>query len=109
MNKIVKNALLDALGTFVYVVLVASLMSYLQANYQDMNDIVLITPIAMLMLFVFSAALTGFLVFGRPILMYLDGKKKDALSLLFWTLVFLFAITFIVFFVLLAMSIIYYG
>ena len=43
-------------------------------------------PIAMLMLLVFSAALTGALLFGQPVLWYLDGRKRDALSLLLATL-----------------------
>jgi hypothetical protein len=45
-----------------------------------------LAPIAMLLLFVFSAALTGFLVFGQPAILYLDGKKKEALTLLGYTL-----------------------
>lgn len=40
----------------------------------------------MLLLFVFSAALTGALIFGRPILWYLDGKKREAILLFFYTL-----------------------
>lgn len=49
-------------------------------------------PIIMLMLFVFSAAITGSLVLGRPILWYIDGKKKEAVHLLFSTLIFFFCI-----------------
>jgi uncharacterized membrane protein len=43
-------------------------------------------PMAMLMLFVFSAAVTSGLVLGRPIMWYLDGKKKEAIHLLVSTL-----------------------
>ncbi len=43
-------------------------------------------PIFVLMLLVFSAALTGALIFGRPVLWFLEGKKKDALLLLAYTL-----------------------
>lgn len=52
-------------------------------------------PISFLLLFVFSAALTGFLIFGKPTLMYIDGKKKEAVSLLINTLGIFFVITFI--------------
>ena len=38
-----------------------------------------------LMLFVFSALLTGYLVLGKPIMMYVDGQKKEAVRLLFYT------------------------
>ncbi len=49
----------------------------------------ILAPIALLMLFVFSAALTGFLIFGKPALMYIDGKKKEAVALLGYTLIIL--------------------
>lgn len=54
-------------------------------------------PIAMLMLFVLSAAITGSLVIGRPILLYLDGLKKEAVKMFLFTVGFMFAITVIVF------------
>ena len=40
----------------------------------------------MLMLFVFSAAFMSVVFFARPVTMYVDGQKKEALSLLAWTL-----------------------
>jgi len=43
-------------------------------------------PVAMLLLFVLSTAITGALVLGKPILLYLDNKKEDALKLFGWTL-----------------------
>lgn len=53
-----------------------------------------LVPITLLLLFVFSAALTNFLIFGKPVGLYVDGKKKETLSLLTYTLIFFFAITF---------------
>ncbi len=52
----------------------------------------LLIPICMLMLFVLSAAVMGILVFGQPILWYLDGKKQEAISLLMYTLGIFFCI-----------------
>jgi hypothetical protein len=60
------------------------------------NNTILI-PIAMLMLFVFSAAFTGILILGRPVMWYLDGKKKEAIYLLFYTLLVFFVVTLIAF------------
>ena len=54
----------------------------------------ILVPITLLMLFVMSASITGFLIFGKPVQVYLDGKKKEALSLLMQTLVFFSIITF---------------
>ncbi len=56
----------------------------------------------MLLLFVTSAAITGFLVFGKPAMLYIDGKKKEAISLLGYTIGMLFLITLIVFIFLIA-------
>src|SRR3989339_670691 len=91
MNKIVKIALLNSLATVVYVELIVLFMSFMQTRFSSSPETFFI-PIAMLLLFVFSAALTGSLVFGKPLMLYLDGKKKDALKLISWTLTFLFLI-----------------
>ncbi len=100
MKEITKYSLLDSLGTAVYIVLVASLIySLSNSGFQVGNA--LVVPIFMLMLFVFSAAFTGLLVFGRPVMWYLDGKKKEALSLLVYTLAILLIATIIAFLVLL--------
>jgi len=56
-------------------------------------------PVAMLMLFVLSATVVGSLVLGRPILMYIDGAKKQALEFLGFTVGWLFALTVLVFLV----------
>ncbi len=101
MNKTIKIAAIDSLATALYIILVASFMFYIQKTFPNNLPIVLI-PIAMLLLFVFSAALTGFLVFGKPVMLYLDGKKKQARSLLGYTLGFLLIITILVFIILIS-------
>lgn len=96
MQNILKRAFLNALGTAGYVVLVVLFVFSLQAFQQEPDTIFI--PMAMLMLFICSAAITGFLVFGKPIMLYVDGKKREAVSLLAHTLGILFIIT-IIFFV----------
>lgn len=49
-------------------------------------------PVIFLMLFVLSAAIVGALVLGRPILLYLDGAKSEALKFFGYTLGWLFVI-----------------
>ena len=100
MGKIIKRAFIDAIGTTLYIVLIASFIFYLQI-FSEQKDIIII-PIAMLLLFVSSAAITGFLVFGKPIMLYIDGKKKEAISLFTYTIVILFLITLIAFVFLIA-------
>ena len=96
MKRITKYALINSLGTAFYVILIVSLIYFLGNTLPGDNKTVF-APIAMLMLFVFSAAFTGSLMFGRPILWYLNGKKSEALSLFIYTLGIFLIITIIVF------------
>lgn len=103
MGMITRYAFINALGTALYVIIVASFI-YLAGEGVFGVGKTIFVPIAMLMLFVFSAAFTGTLVFGRPIMWYLDGKKREALSLLVYTLGIFLIITIIVFFFLIALT-----
>ena len=100
MDKIIKRAFIDSVGTAAYIVLVVSSIFSLQI-FASKEDIIII-PIAMLLLFVSSAAITGFLVFGKPVMLYIDGKKKEAVSLLGYTIGMLVLITLISFILLIA-------
>ncbi len=93
MKEIRKKAIVNALATALYIVAVGAFMYYGSLVKIGRANVILV-PIALLLLFVFSAALTGFLIFGKPAQMYLDGKKKEALSLLTYTLVSFSIITF---------------
>ncbi len=95
MEKVVKRAVVDAVSTFVYVVLVALFMSYFEGSAPQEDTVFVAIPI--LLLFVCSAAITGFLVFGKPVMLYLDGKKRESVLLLSYTLVILFVITLVAF------------
>lgn len=100
MNKLLQRAFLDAVGTAAYIVIVVVFIFSLQ-NFSGTEDVPII-PIAMLLLFVCSAAITGFLVFGKPVMLYLDGKKKEAVTLLGYTMVLLALITIVAFIFLIA-------
>lgn len=100
---ILKYAFVNAILTSLYISLVASFLFYgpHYFAFAGKPDTVF-APIMMLMLFVFSAAITATLVLGRPILWYMDGNKKDAISLLFYTLLVFFIIMLLAFTVLIA-------
>jgi hypothetical protein len=102
MKKILKYSLINGLGTSLYVILIASFIYYLGNSPFTQKDTIFI-PIAMLLLFVFSAAFTGILVFGKPLLWYLDGEKREAISLLFYTLIIFSMITLISFILLISL------
>jgi hypothetical protein len=96
MKKPVLHSLGHALLAGLYVLLVVQLISHAQAWFGNQENSILI-PLAMIMLFVLSATIVGALVLGRPTLMYLDGRKKEALEFFGYTLGWFFTLTLIAF------------
>ena len=82
-SKLMMLAVLDALGVAVYVFLVSLIMNYGSKIFGEKDTA--ITPIAVLLLFVLSALVTSSLVLGRPVMLYLDGQKKEGVKLLVYT------------------------
>ena len=78
------KSFLCALGTFVYIALVAFLMFNGKNVFGDVSSFMI--PVFMLLLLVISASITGLLVFGNPVRLYMDGHKKEAFTFLFSTL-----------------------
>lgn len=78
-----KTGFSNALGTVVYIVLVSTFMQNGERIFGKEDTIII--PIAILLLFVLSAIIVGYLVLGKPVMLYLDGKKKEAVSLLMMT------------------------
>jgi len=93
MKEIRKQAFVNSLLTSLYIVGVGLFLYYGTLMKFGRNNFT--APIAMLFLFVFSAALTSYLLLGMPARMYIDGKKKEALSLVTHTLGFFFGFTLI--------------
>jgi len=93
-SKLFLYGLTHALSTAIYIGLVAFLMQNAEKIFGKMNN--LMGPVAFLLIFVLSAAVTGALVLGKPVLMYLDNQKKEALKLFFYTLGWLLIITVII-------------
>ena len=92
--KIDRTAFKNAAFTALYIIVVASFMNYgSQIKLGRVNTV--LAPIALLMLLVTSASITGYLIFGKPVQLYIDTKKKEAISLLTHTLIYFSAITFV--------------
>lgn len=72
---------MHAAGVFVYVSFVAWLGFNSQKFFGGEPDNFL-TPLFVLLLFVISASITGLLVLGKPIHMYMNGLRKEAFTLL---------------------------
>lgn len=94
-TSIIKYALANGLWTALYVIIIGAFFFSAKNIFGSGPDNMLI-PVAMLLLFVFSAALTGGLVLGRPVLWYLDGRKNEAVKLFAYTLAVLFVVMILV-------------
>lgn len=83
-SSLIKKAALSALGVFAYVALLAALLQNIQRFVGEIQPGILAAA-ATLTLFIISACVTSSLVLLRPVLMYLEGSKKDALKLFSYT------------------------
>jgi len=102
-STLAKWGAIHALGVLVYASLLAIFFNQAN-NWFGKADQKIVTPVAALMLFVFSALVTGGLVLGKPLMLYLDGHKKEGVKLLFFTGIGLFVFMALVFVVLLIMK-----
>lgn len=92
-KKLLISSLRNALGTIVYVAIVSWIILNAEKIFGTMKNI--LGPIAFLLLFVTSAAITGFLVLGQPIMLYVDNNKQEAIKLFIFTVAWLFLFTLI--------------
>ncbi len=90
-SQLVKKSLINAVLTIIYVFLVALLMWKAEEIFGQMKNF--LGPFAFLLLFTLSAAIVGSLIIGKPIFLYLDGQKKEAVMLLLYTILWLFVAT----------------
>lgn len=86
-KKSLRTAFFLALGEVAYVTLVALFFFAMEKQFSNQSD----PPapfgfIIILMLFVISAAVSGALILGKPVLMYLDGKKRESMELFAFTI-----------------------
>ena len=87
-KKLIGLSFFFALGEGIYIFLVALVMR--NANQLFGNQPGILPIIAFLILFVLSAAVSGALILGKPTLLYLEGKKREALTFFGFTLGWMF-------------------
>lgn len=80
----------NAMGVFFYVMLVVWVITNGEKIFGQMQNFW--GPVAFLLLFVFSALVCGILVCGRPIYLWFDNAKKEAVKMLLFTAANLFVI-----------------
>ncbi len=79
-----KNPIINALAALLYIGGVASLVFYVPNTFDQVHSVVV--PVAFLSLFVFSAAIMGYIFFYQPLQLYLEGEKKAGVDLFLKTL-----------------------
>lgn len=83
-SSLFARGLLHSGGVLIYVLLLTTFFS--KANsWFGATDRDIFSPAGAMMMLVFSALVTGGLVLAKPLMMYIDGQKKEALKLLFFT------------------------
>lgn len=83
-SKLILRAILHSLGIFAYIFILAAFMNK-ASDWFGQNDQGVVAPIIFLLMFVFSALITGGLVLAKPVMLYVDGQKKDGVKLLIYT------------------------
>lgn len=83
-----KNPFINALAATAYISIAASIIYY--GPKESIPEPSVMIPIAILSLFVLSAAMMGYFFLYQPVLFLIEGKKEDATKLFLMT-VFSFA------------------
>lgn len=82
-KELISKSFINATGVFLYISAITWFMSNSKNIFGGTSDHV--AGIFMLLLFVISATITATLVLGKPILLYIEGSKKEAMKMLFYT------------------------
>lgn len=75
-----KNPLINALGASAYILLVVSIMTLIAQTQSNKPD-TFFAPMVIIFMLTLSAAVMAYLFFYQPLILVIDGKKKEAVSL----------------------------
>lgn len=75
-----KNPLINAFSASAYIFIVVTVMTLVTQPLRDKPDIFL-APITVLFVLTLSVAVMAYLFFYQPLLLFIDGKKKEAIDL----------------------------
>lgn len=78
------NPIVNALAGLLYIVVVASFLFYVPPFIRIENTVLI--PIAILSLFVFSAACMSYIFLYEPLKLLIEGQKKESINLFLKTL-----------------------
>ncbi len=75
-----KNPIINAFSASVYIILVVSVMTFVTQPLKNKPD-TFFAPIAMLFMLTLSVAVMAYLFFYQPLMLFIKGKKKEAVDL----------------------------
>jgi hypothetical protein len=87
-----KNPLYNAVAALVYIIAIVLGMNYVSGLQTNANEYIM--PIIMLSLLVLSVAIMAYIFGYQPFVLFLDNKKKEAVSLFLKTVGIFGGITF---------------
>jgi hypothetical protein len=75
-----KNPIINALSATAYIILVVSVMTFITQPLRNKPD-TFFAPITVLSVLTLSVAVMAYLFFYQPLLLFIEGKKKQAVNL----------------------------
>ena len=80
-----KNPIINAVSASVYIALIVTLMNFISKTLGSKPDSAF-APIVFLSVLTLSVSIMAYLFFYQPLLLVLDGKKKQAIHLFIQTI-----------------------
>lgn len=90
-----KNPIINAISASVYILLIAGTFSLVSKTQGSKPD-TFFAPVAALSLLTLSVSVMAYLFFYQPFLLFMDGKKKEAVTLFAQTVSAFGAITIVI-------------
>jgi hypothetical protein len=90
-----KNPIVNSLSASAYIILVVSVMTFVTQPLKDKPDS-FFAPITVLFVLTLSVAVMAYMFFYQPLLLFIEGKKKEAVNLFVKTVGIFAAITVVV-------------
>lgn len=83
-HQSIQQSFVHAAGVFFYTIVVATILMNGGKIFGPMRTVW--GPVTFLMLFVLSATIVGLLVLGKPVILYANGAKGEAIKFLGYTI-----------------------
>lgn len=75
-----RNPIINALSASIYIILVVSVMTFVTQPLRNKPD-TFFAPITVLFVLTLSVTIMAFLFFYQPLMLFIEGKKKEAVKL----------------------------